>query len=678
MSAAIGIKRVAVAVVAVFAVGIGALLLLSFLMPADRVREAVQSEIRAVTGLDPVLRGNASVSLFPTGRVSFEDVSLSDNRTGKPALTAEHVVARLRFFPLLVGRIEISDVLLQRPTITIVFNADRTSNWSGHVETLAHNLQAEPKRTAAFSEIRIENGAIILRDEAYKIVETLSNVELSLAWPSISKSFAATGTFDWHNEAVNASISFTDFLAALQGGRSGVKVRLAAAPLKFGFDGYLSHRPTLKMEGALAADSTSLRDTMRWTGATPPPGGGFGRFALKAQTNVVGGSIGLSGVHVELDGNTGEGVLTLMSDGRQTLQGTLATELLDLTPYVSTVRLLAGGDRGWDRKPMAIEEFSGIDIDLRLSAARVNVTTVKLGRTAVAANLRGNHLSVAVGESEAFGGVVKGTFSLARSQNGTDMKAQMQFANVDLDQSLGEMFGFRRLEGKGNLSLAVDSSGASVYDLTRGLNGTATLISSKGAITGINVEQLLKRIERSPLSRGNEFRTGKTPYDMLNVALKITQGNVNFEELRIEGPTVRLTMNGSASIPDRDLDLRGTAGLISSAPATAFELPFMVQGTWEDPVMLPDARSLIERSGAAQPLLDALRRSGAPEAIRSAIERFGPARPAAPGARPPAETEAKPPAETAAKPATSEYSPAATETVPAPEPRTPEPAPATR
>ena len=168
--------------------------------------------------------------------------------------------------------------------------------------------------------------------------------------------------------------------------------------MKFGFDGYLSHRPTLKIEGALAADTSSLRETLRWTGAQPPPGGGFGRFALKAQANVAGSTIGLSGVHIELDGNYGEGVLTLATDGRRTLQGTLATELLDLSPYISTVRLMASGDRGWDRKPLAVEGFSGIDVDLRLSAARVTISTVKLGRTAVAANLRGNHLSIAVGE----------------------------------------------------------------------------------------------------------------------------------------------------------------------------------------------------------------------------------------------------------------------------------------
>ncbi len=640
MTAAVGIKRLGFVVLALAAVGIGALVILPFLMPADAVREAVKAEIRAVTGLDPVLRGGASVSLFPTGKVSFDDVSLGDNRTGAPALTAEHVVARLRFFPFLAGRIEIADVSLVRPTIAIIFNADRSSNWSGHIETLARNLKPGPGRISSFSEIRIEDGTVILRDEAYKIVETLTNVEFALAWPSISRSFAATGRLAWHHEPIDATISFTDFVAALQGDRSGLKLRLAGAPFKFAFDGYISHRPTLKMEGTLAADTASLRDTLRWAGQQPPPGGGFGRFALKAQTNVVGGTIGLSGVNVELDGNTGEGVLTF--DGRQTLQGTLAAEGLDLTPYVSTVRLLTSGERGWDGKPISLDGLDGIDLDLRLSAARVNVANARLGRTAVTANLRGGNLTVAVGESQAFGGVVKGTFGLAKSPAGADFKAQLQFSNVDLEQCLGEMFGIKRLEGKGNLGFAIDSSGSSVYDLTKALDGTASLSSRKGVIAGFNVEQLLRRIERRPLSGGGEFRTGKTPYETLTVNLKIIQGVAQVEDVRMEGPNVGLALTGSASIPARELDLKGTASLLSSAAsgaiavAPAFELPFMIQGPWDDPIILPDPQSRIQRSGAAAPFLDAVRKAGARDAVRSAIERLTGAAPAPPS--PPAET----------------------------------------
>jgi AsmA protein len=629
VAAAVGIKRLGFAAAVVAAAAVAALVILPWLLPAEAVRKAVQAEIRAVTGLDPVLRGEASVSLFPASAVSFDDVMLGAN-TGAPALTAEHVVARLRFFPLLIGRIEIADVSLIRPTIAVIFNDDRSSNWSDHIETLARNLKSGPDRPASFSEIRITDGTVILRDEAYKILETISNVEMALAWPSISQSFAATGRFAWHDEPIDASVSLTDFAAALLGERSGLKLRLAGAPLKLAFDGYISHRPTLKMEGTLAAYAVSLRDTLRWAGQHTPPGGGFGRFALKAQTNVVGGTISLSGVNIELDGNTGEGVLTF--DGRQSLQGTLAAEGLDLTPYVSAVRLLAAGERGWDSKPMALDGLDGLQLDLRLSAARVNVANVKLGRTAVAANLRDGNLAVAVAESQAFGGVVRGTFGLAKSSAGTDFKAQLQFADVDLEQCLGEMFGIRRLEGKGNLGFAIDSSGRSVYDLTKGLNGTASLASRKGAITGFNVEQLLKRIERRPLSGGGEFRTGKTPYETLVVNLRITQGMANVEDVRMEGPSVGLALAGSASIPERDLDLRGTASLLaistSGTAAPAFELPFMVQGSWDDPIILPDPQSRIQRSGAAQPILDAIRSRSLRDPVRSAIERLTGAAPA--------------------------------------------------
>ena len=79
--------------------------------------------------------------------------------------------------------------------------------------------------------------------------------------------------------------------------------------------------------------------------------------------------------------------------------------------------------------------------------------------------------------------------------------------------------------------------------------------------------------------------------------------------MRIEAPPVRLALMGSASIPARELDLRGIASLMPGAgrDAVAFELPFVVQGPWADPVVWPDAQALINRSGAAAPLLDAVR-----------------------------------------------------------------------
>jgi len=47
-----------------------------------------------------------------------------------------------------------------------------------------------------------------------------------------------------------------------------------------------------------------------------------------------------------------------------------------------------------------------------------------------------------------------------------------------------------------------------------------------------------------------------------------------------------------------------------------------VQGSWDDPIMLPDPEALLRRSGAAAPLLDAIREQRARDRVRAAIERL--------------------------------------------------------
>ena len=534
MPAATGIKRVGLAVASLLGACLAVLLILSVVIPADTVRDAVKAQIRDVTGLDPVLRGDVSVSLFPTGSVRFNDISLGDNRTGAPALSAQQLVVRLRFLSFLFGRIEIADVTLVRPTILVAFAPDGSSNWAGHIEALGQALTPSPDSVKSFSEIRISDGTVVIRDEAHRIVETLTNVEFALAWPSISRTFATTGQFTWNGQPFDATLSLSDFLAALTGDRTGLKVRLTGAPFKVAFDGNMSHRPTLKMEGVLAADTNSLRETLRWATDRSTSGAGFQRFALKAQASVAGRNVALSKVNLELDGNSGEGGLTYVADGRQTLQGTLAVEGLNLTPYMSAFRFL-NTERSWSRVPLELDGLSGIDVDVRISAARVTLDSFSLGQTAIAANLRAGNLTLAIGESQAFGGVIKGSIALAKSTAGANLQAQLQFNDVMLDQTLGAFFGVRSVEGRGSIGLAVSGSGASAYELAKALNGSVTMTSRKGAIAGLNVEQSLKRLERNPLAvRGSDFRGGKTPYDQLDVTLKVTDGTAHAQDVRIE------------------------------------------------------------------------------------------------------------------------------------------------
>jgi AsmA protein len=240
---------------------------------------------------------------------------------------------------------------------------------------------------------------------------------------------------------------------------------------------------------------------------------------------------------------------------------------------------------------------------------------------------------------------------MANLETGVDLKSHLQFSGVDLEACLGQLFGLRRIEGKGNFAFALEGSGDSILALTQTLTGSASLTGREGALVGMNVEQVLRRLERRPLSAGNEFRSGRTPYDKLSATIKIAQGKITIDDVKMQGAAVRIGLAGSASVPARELDLKGTAELIGAAKAATntaaadttqtgttdmaktdatFSLPFIVQGSWDDPIVLPDPDILIRRSDATAPLLNAVRDRGLREAVRPALERLlGVGKPAA-------------------------------------------------
>jgi AsmA protein len=599
------------------------------LVPADSIRDAVKNQIEAATGLKARFRGPVSVSMFPAPTIAFADVvllsssrsgsagisgsatsgSLGEEEAGETTLTAENLAVRLRLLPLLVRRVEIADISLVAPRVNITVYADGRTNWATLIDFLARALKPDVGRDGqvlSFSQIAISNGVVALHVPDREVDETLEAVDLSFAWPAIAKSFATTGHFVWHRQVVDASLAIANFPGALSGDDSGLKFRASAGPLKAAFDGVISDRPSLKIDGTLAANAASLREALQWSGGHALPAGGLGTFALKARATVTPRVISLSDLNVEVDGNVAEGALSYATTGRQSFQGTLAVDDLDLNPYVSTFQLIAENTRDWDRRSLVLDWFSGWEADVRLSAARVQLPRAEFGRTAIAANMRAGRFVVTVGEAQAFDGVVTGAVAIARSETGADFNSQMQFSGVNLQHCLGQLFDIDVLSGSGDLAFSVTSSGRSVKELAGNLSGNVDVAATEGGIRGLDVEQVMRRLQRSPLA-GGDLHSGRTPFDKLNIRLRIAQGLATIDDVALKGPNVRLAVTGTTSIPEREFNLAGTANLISAEPdaATLFELPFTVKGQWTSPSIVADTHALMEKSPLVRSLINA-------------------------------------------------------------------------
>src|ERR1700759_5814947 len=201
-----GMKRLGTPIAALLALALIALVAVSWLINRDARRNAVEAQIRAVTGLDLTVAGAIDVSLFPGSYVSFHDVGLKGGASSDPALHVDVLTANLRLLPLLMQRFEIADVMMLRPTIRVVRSGDGDSNWTPFIQTIVRTMKPGADNQVSFSEIRVQDGVLTYEDAANNAKEKLDDIDLSLAWPSISRSFAATGQFDWRGERIDGAI----------------------------------------------------------------------------------------------------------------------------------------------------------------------------------------------------------------------------------------------------------------------------------------------------------------------------------------------------------------------------------------------------------------------------------------------------------------------------------------
>src|ERR1700723_454532 len=159
-----GTRRLAMPVAALLGAVLVGLIASSWLLNRDALRAAVEAQIRAVTGLDLVVKGDTDISVFPASYVSFHDVGLRGGGAADPALTVDVLTANLRLLPLLLQRFEIADVMMLRPRIRVVRDVTGDSNWTPFIATIARTMKPGAENQLSFSEIRIQDGKLTYED----------------------------------------------------------------------------------------------------------------------------------------------------------------------------------------------------------------------------------------------------------------------------------------------------------------------------------------------------------------------------------------------------------------------------------------------------------------------------------------------------------------------------------
>ncbi|HCK84547.1 MAG TPA: hypothetical protein DHW63_08530, partial [Hyphomonadaceae bacterium] len=296
-------------------IGIGAVLGLLILVvalffvffPKELAAREAEKRIEEATGRELTLGDNIGVSFWPALGFSVDQAVLSNPEEfagGQPFLAADRIVFAVRVMPLIAGRVEVKELILDGARLNLMAREDGAANWTFPTE------QSAPQQQTTLEDLRLDdvrlNNAAISFQGAEGAPMALEDVDASLALESLDKPAALEAAFNYRGERLGVTGEIGLPRAVLEKGETPLSAQVRANPLNAEFDGAFN-AATGALSGSLNANGGSLRRLMAWMGSPMGEGGGFGPFRIAAQMAHAGQETALTDAALTLDSITARG-----------------------------------------------------------------------------------------------------------------------------------------------------------------------------------------------------------------------------------------------------------------------------------------------------------------------------------------------------------------------------------
>jgi AsmA protein len=579
----------------------------------------IDGQVQDAFGLDLDVGGRTTIAFLPVPRVKFEEFSLRD-RTGRTLVDGGILRGELRVLPLLFGRLELAEVSLADAKIVAEVDAEGASPWQATVDMVTRAvLRGEHPGRSRLRRVSLSNTSLSVNDARTGTATRFDAVNLLLSQASPDGPADFGGSFRWRGELVTVVVSDLNLHAVANGRTSALTARLAGHGARLAVVGTVHGGPEPRVVGQSSLEVRSVRDLARWSGASLPLAPLVEGLGLDGPFEARRDAISWREVRLVLGADTLDGALMARLDrGRLSLSGTLAAEQLDLSAFVAPFAQAQTGAGGWSDEEIALESQTRADLDLRLSATAARAGTLRLEDLALSLLVRPGRVEASLGRATLNRGSLRARLALVGTPEGVDLRTQGTFERLDIGALLADLRQGRWIGGAAQGQFALEGLGTSPAALARTLHGRVGLTVRAGELTGIGLVEALRRVERRPLSASLDWRQGRTPFDQVVLQLAVGNGVAVVTECTVASPVLRGALQGRLGLVDRTVAARASFEATAAQPggAAPANLTFDVVGPWGDVAVVPDARALIERSGAARSLLPDARIPAPADAMR--------------------------------------------------------------
>lgn len=562
-------------------------------LPGQKLAELAGQQIRKQTGREVFFGGDVRFSLWPTLGIQADNVALAnaDWAGPEPLLTAGRLTIGVDAADLIRGAVRITELTAIVPHLNLETRADGLGNWVfDPVATGEATGAASGEQAASFAIEAVSLSGASLRYAAHgQDPVEVNQVDLAVLWPDPN----GTATVDVTLRPTGAPLrvrgeigSFRRFLAgevtsvglAVEAG--GGKARLdGRADLTGAFDGRVTG----------AAEDTSAVMVALGQGPVEIPRG-LGRrieFAADA-TYTPDGRLSLRDLSAALDQNALRGAADL-NLGKDPLHvtATLSGDVLDLSALDAASAGGSGGQssaQGWSSEPIDASALRMFDGEIGLDVKGVKTSSLTLGPSRIKISVENARAVISFLPVEAFGGAIKGEL-IANNRNGLSVAGNLSFGDIRLEQALGELAGYDKMNGAAQGSIEFLGVGNSMRQIMRSLSGKGSVEIGKGFFTGFDLQSIMNP------QGGNG---GTTVFDGLKASFGINEGTLTNEDLLATLKALKAEGAGRVGIGAQDLDYTFTPTAFSGESTNGISVPVRISGSWFDPEIKPDLTKLVQ------------------------------------------------------------------------------------
>ena len=373
-----------------------------------------------------------------------------------------------------------------------------------------------------------------------------------------------------------------------------MKLALKGDLLEASFDGQLDVGESLQLSGHAELSTPSVRRGARWFGVPVSSSEGLNAATVKGQINWSRHTLAFEDARVAIDGNEASGALVLQFGGdRPLIDGSLAFNALDLTPYVEAARsqsfLFDRQTASWSAFDLSFPIIRHVDADLRISAPKVAIKGYGLGRGAATITVRSGKLLADIAELDLYSGKVGVQVTVNSNELVPRYSVRGKVENFEAGPAGTALFGAAVLTGRSTLSLDRTAAGQTPAEIVRALSGKVALTMAEGGRVGLDIRALRAAAKADGPPGWGLLAKGQTGLEQIEARALVRDGVLITETVQARSGAVGVVASGRVDLAERTLDLH--LSVKPNAPADKLPKPadmagaeaVTVRGLWQEP-----------------------------------------------------------------------------------------------